>query len=230
MRTRVSSPLPLVEPVSMARGCLLHASLTAIIAACGDGTGPGGSSIAEVRVSSDAEGTPVLVGERPLVRASLWDAEGNQLPLLDSLGRQIPGREISWFSADESKAQVSGQGPVQRTAVVTAIATGAVAIHATAGGREGTIQVVVLPQAASMRLHPSRLGIVPTGESRITHEFLDADGDPLDNFPRTPIWATSDPGPPPSRPALPAWRPPSRSTCRCSPSLPFPPASTPHAG
>jgi alpha-tubulin suppressor-like RCC1 family protein len=180
---------------------LLQASLIALIAGCGDATDPDpdpGSGIAEVHVFDVVwDSVPVLVGEVEFIRASLSDAEGNNLSLVDSTGQEIPERRITWSSSDPSKAQVAaaGLGPagIYRSAQVTGVAPGRVTIHAAAGGKEGSIQVIVLERAASLPVTPTRLGIVPTGETNVQYDFLDAAGNGLDHWGRSVSWTTSDP-------------------------------------
>jgi alpha-tubulin suppressor-like RCC1 family protein len=179
---------------------LLQASLIALIAGCGDGTAPDpGTSIAEVRVFHEAweDSVPVLSGEFTVIRASLWDAQGNHLSLFDSVGNERTDRHVTWSSADPSKAQVAdtGFGPsgIYSRGLVTGISPGRVVIHAAAGGQEGSIQVIVLERAASLLLTPSRLGIVPTGEASVFNDFLDAAGNSLDWFGRSVAWISSDP-------------------------------------
>jgi alpha-tubulin suppressor-like RCC1 family protein len=164
--------------VTILRRRLLHTSLIAVMAGCGDGTGPdSGPSVAGIVVNTQGPFPPaVLAGETLQLQASVQDSAGNVLP----------NRPVTWSSADPGLAQVSGTG------LVTGVVPGIVTILAAAGGREGTIDLAVLERAASFLLAPSRLGIVPGGQSDVLTGFRDASDNPLDPFGRTVTWTSSD--------------------------------------
>ncbi len=160
------------------RPALFPSLVVMLMAACRDGTGPDGPSVAIILVNPDGPFyRAVLAGETLQLRARL----------LDSAGNELTNRPVTWSSTDPGIARVS------RTGLVTGVAAGAIFIRASAEGRQETMDLAVLERATSYSMAPSRLGIVPGGQSEVITVFRDAAGNPLDPFARTVTWTSSNP-------------------------------------
>lgn len=152
-----------------------------------------------VEVIAESEGvsggTRIRVTPRPVASVRLTPAEGTiavgetltlVAQLADAAGGRLEGREITWRSAAEQVASVSGRG------VVTGLADGPAEIAAECEGQRAVARVQVTPVAVGSVTvaQPKPLTV---GE-RVLLEVVvkDARGRPLAG--RTVKWASSSPG------------------------------------
>ena len=94
--------------------------------------------------------------------------------VVDSSGAVLNGRPVSWSSDTPSIVTVDNNG------VVTAVATGAARITATAEGKSGSSVVTVTPiPVASIAVTPTTLSLVQGATGQLAARLLDAQGNVL---------------------------------------------------
>lgn len=132
LETPCRKPRRLLVPVLLP---LVAAALTA----CGDssdgGTGPGGSEVASVVLTSSDSGLAIVDDTTRLV-ATLRDASG----------ATVTGHTITWASSDPAVATVDDEG------IVTGHAPGTVKITATSEGRQGSAQLTTVYRFRQVRV------------------------------------------------------------------------------
>ena len=108
----------------------------------------------------------------------------------DANGNTLPGRPITWASADKAIASVSTSG------LVTGVGAGNTSITATAEGKTGTAQVVVTATTppppipvASVAVNPQTASLNIGGSVTLSATARDANGAALSG--RTITWSTS---------------------------------------
>jgi uncharacterized protein YjdB/alpha-tubulin suppressor-like RCC1 family protein len=106
--------------------------------------------------------------------------------VLDSAGRALGGRTVTWSSGDAAVATVSGAG------LVTAVAPGTVTITATSEGKAGvaTVTVNAVP-VATIVVSPASATLYPGQIRQLEATTLDSSGRTLSG--RTVAWSTSSP-------------------------------------
>ena len=119
---------------AFSRGALAALAFLAFATACGSDSPfepePEPVPVAEVTVASSA--TSLIVGQSATVTATLKSAAGQVLT----------GRNVAWASSVNTVATVSAAGEV------TALAAGTTRIGATSEGKQGDVELVVLPRSA----------------------------------------------------------------------------------
>ena len=104
---------------------------------------------------------------------------------LDSDGKTLTGRGISWSSSKSSIATVSSSG------VVTGVAIGSAWVVASSEGKKDSASVTVtLPPVASVSVSPSSVSLDVGGTKALTVTLKDASGNTLSG--RSVTWVSSD--------------------------------------
>jgi uncharacterized protein YjdB len=135
---------------------------------------PGPTAVASVELTPTT--LNLSVGQRSQLTATARAADGGTLP----------GRTISWATGDADIATVDPNG------MVTAVATGDVAVTATSEGKIATAAVTVSNLAvATVAVLPSPSSVAVGKTARLTAVPKAADGTELIGRPVS--WATSDP-------------------------------------
>jgi uncharacterized protein YjdB len=153
---------------------LWTAAAVAVLAlgACGGGGDAGPPAVATVTVAPAA--TQVEVGLTTQLAASTKDSQGNTL-----------SNQVTWSSSATTIASVSGTG------LVTGVATGAATITASAGGKQGTASITVIPpsvQSVAVSLAASTIEVTRT--TTATAVLRDAGGNTLTG--RQLTWTTGN--------------------------------------
>jgi hypothetical protein len=128
------------------------AFIAATLAGCSDGTGPGQQPPAVAVVTITPAADTLAVAATLQLTATLRDGAGNTLN----------GRQVTWTSADDVVASVTGEGRV------TALAEGSTRITATADGRTAQAEVRVV---AGRAVVTSAGGMVATADGQVELEF-----------------------------------------------------------
>jgi len=147
-------------------------TLTFLLFACNDGTGP--ALVRQVVVEPGA--TSMQVGDHVTYSARA----------LDERGQDIEGRNVEWSTTDEALATVSADG------VVTGLSAGTVSVRAIIDGKTGATSLLVLAApVATIEIQPAPVNLV-LGESRkLVAIARDSVGRVLTG--RTTTWASSNP-------------------------------------
>ena len=148
--------------------CLLLFAL-----ACGGGGGP--PPVASISLTAASSG--------PLT--SLGDTLQLTAVAVDAAGAPIPGVAILFTSTNTAAATVTQGG------LVTAVANGTTTIHASASGKEATLDVTVAQVVAQVIVTPASIR-VPPGETPLFHaSAVDARNHPVGGA-SAPAWSTTD--------------------------------------
>jgi uncharacterized protein YjdB len=151
----------------------------------------GFSSIAIASCARDTAGPHNEVVANVIVEpAAASLAIGSTLPLqatvLDSEGHALSERTVHWTVEDPSILTVSAAG------LVTGVRSGTTLIAASAGGFSAMAEVVVMPAgAASLRIRPDNLGLLPGQSAQLTAETTDGVGNVLAGRPVS--WSSNNP-------------------------------------
>ena len=157
-------------PRFMMSRALAALALLAAIAACdssspaGPGNEPGPAPVATVTVAADL--VTLVAGEGTQARASLRDAEG----------RTLTDRTITWNSTDLAVATVAPGG------AITSVAPGTTRIVATSEGKQGEVQLTVLPRStlvAAVTLDATTLVLARGASRQLIATPRDAQGTPV---------------------------------------------------
>ena len=134
-----------------------------ITATSGEASGSATVTVAQV-VSSvivvPAEASIAALGDTLRLTAEAFDANGHA----------VAGAEFSWASSDDSVATVDATG------LVTAIASGSVAITATSGSVSGSAMVTVAQEVSAVTVVPDTATVVEGDTLRIAATATDANG------------------------------------------------------
>ncbi|MEP7381361.1 MAG: Ig-like domain-containing protein [Gemmatimonadota bacterium] len=136
--------------------------------------------------------SPVTVATVSVTPASRTLESGKALQLtakvMDSKGRVIAGKVVTWTTSIPSRASVSATGRV------VGIATGLVTISATSDGIVGATAVTVTPvKVARITLLPANAPLYTGRTLTLRLQLADAAGRPLTETGRTIGWASSAP-------------------------------------
>lgn len=130
--------------------------------------------VASVSVSPDSP--DITVGQTVQLHATT----------LDSDGKTLTGRSVSWESSDDGIATVSSSG------LVTGIAPGSATISATSEGKTGRAQVSVAPVPAnSVIVSPSSATIIVGQTMQLSAQVTDSKGNVLPG--RSVSWSSDKP-------------------------------------
>ncbi len=144
--------LPLLRPTG-GRGRRGVLTIAALLAACGDSSGPGngnGPTVATVEVASASN--TLDVGETMQLTATAKDGEGNV----------VTGKTFTWASNNEGVATVTPAG------LVTGVAAGQATVSATADNRTGSLAINVTAQEPVVIASVSPNPLVPGQAATIT--------------------------------------------------------------
>lgn len=101
-------------------------------------------------------------------------------------GADLPGRTVTWTSADPAV------GAVAQTGLITAVAAGTTTISATSEGKTGTLALTVTPAAvATVTITPATGTLIVATTRQLAATLKDARGVTLTNRPVT--WTSTDP-------------------------------------
>ena len=143
------------------------------------GTASGTATVRVRQLPATTEVTPESLTLEPADTARLTAT------VTDANGHVVEGAEIDWRSAEEAVATVDSQG------LVTAIATGTVAVSATSGTAADTVSVTVHRTPVEISIAPDRLGFVALGDTaRLSATVLDRRGEVIEDAEVT--WTSGD--------------------------------------
>ena len=143
--------------------------------ACGGSGGPTRPPVASVSLTAAPSGPLTSIGDTLQLTAVPRDASGGA----------IPGVGVLFTSSDAAAASVTQGG------LVTAVANGTTTIHASAEGKETTLDVTVAQVIAQVLVTPASIR-VPQGETPLFQASpVDARNHPVAGAPG-PVWTTTD--------------------------------------
>src|SRR5205823_9745167 len=150
--------------------------LLLLAVACGGSGGPSRPPVASVSLTASSTGPLTSLGDTLQLTAVPRDASG----------APIAGVGVLFTSSNAAAATVTQGG------LVTAVANGTATIHASADGKEATIDVAVAQVIAQVIVTPASVR-APAGETPLFHaSAVDARNHPVAGAP-LPVWTTSDP-------------------------------------
>lgn len=143
--------------------------------ACGGSGGPTRPPVSSVSLTAASSGPLTSIGDTVQLTAVPRDASG----------AAIPGVGVLFTSSSSAAATVTQGG------LVTAVANGTTTIHASAEGKEATLDVTVAQVIAQVIVTPASIR-VPQGETPLFHaQAVDARNHPVAGAP-APVWTTTD--------------------------------------
>jgi plastocyanin len=143
--------------------------------ACGGSGGPSQPPVASVSLTAGSSGPLTSIGDTLQLTAVPRDASG----------AAIPGVGVLFTSSSNAAATVTQGG------LVTAVANGTTTIHASAEGKEATLDVTVAQVVAQAIVTPASIR-VPQGETPLFQaSAVDARNHPVAGAP-VPVWTTTD--------------------------------------
>jgi plastocyanin/uncharacterized protein YjdB len=143
--------------------------------ACGGSGGPARAPVASVTLTAASSGPLTSIGDTLLLTAVPRDAAG----------AAIPGVPIQFLSSIPAAATVTQGG------LVTAVANGATTIHASAEGKEATLDVTVAQVIVQVLVTPSSIRVPPSETPIFQASAVDARNHPVGGAP-APVWTTTD--------------------------------------
>jgi trimeric autotransporter adhesin len=155
------------------RRSMLCSLLVAV--ACGEGGGPSLPPVASITLTAPSTGPLTSLGDTLQLTAKA----------LDATGTPIAGVGILFTSSNAAAATVNQVG------LVTAVANGTTTVHASAEGKEATVDVTVAQVVAQVLVTPASIR-VPQGETPLFHaSAVDARNHPVAGAAPT-VWSTTD--------------------------------------
>jgi hypothetical protein len=155
--------------------CAMACFVLPLALACGGSGGPSRPPVASVSLTGSASGPLTSIGDTLQLTAVPRDATG----------AAIPGVPISFTSSSAAAATVTQGG------LVTAAANGTTTIHASAEGKEATLDVTVAQVIAQVLVTPVSIRVPPNETPIFQASAVDARLHPVAGAP-PPSWTTTD--------------------------------------